>query len=134
MSVMARTHLVMGFIFLGVFLLTGVYMDNNFPGIYGDNEGTRIMFRASHIYILMAALINIVTGVHGAVVAGRVFRFLHLLASVLIILAPILFLVGFITEPAIYDTERTYSFWGVLFLLVGVVLQALISLFSVKQK
>ena len=48
-------HLVVGGIVFVVFLSTGGYMQNRFPGIYHGNEAIRMMFRANHIYILLAS-------------------------------------------------------------------------------
>jgi hypothetical protein len=127
MKFFTQAHFFIGVGFFLLFLLTGLYMLLNFPEVYNDREEVRMMYRATHIYILMSALINIMTGNY--LLQRKDFNFLILskFASVLILVTPILFFVAFIYEPAEYLIERPVSFWGVIFLLIGVMLHALLN-------
>ena len=62
MRILQRSHLVIGGVFLILFLLTGGYMFTQFPELYQGREEIRMMFRATHIYILMSALVNLMCG------------------------------------------------------------------------
>jgi uncharacterized membrane protein YwaF len=124
--ILQRSHLVIGALFLAIFLLTGVYMFVNFPDLYQGREEVRMMFRATHIYILMAALINILCGTSNVGQCRASFAWLSSVASVLIMLAPVLFVTGFAIEPTEYRLDRPVSFWGVVALLTGVLLRAIL--------
>lgn len=119
-----QAHFFIGIVFFLLFLLTGAYMILNFPDLYGGREEVRMMYRATHIYILMSALINLMAGSYTLQMTTLSFLILRRLASLLILITPILFFIAFIYEPAEYLIERPVSFWGVLFLLVGVLLHA----------
>ena len=132
MLTLQKLHYCVGIIFFIVFLLTGAYMLLNFPELYVGREEVRMMFRATHLYLLFSALINLVVG--NALLAkdnesdsSRRFLPLWYVASLLILIAPGLFLVGFIVEPPSNLIERPVSFWGVISLLVGVMMQSLLT-------
>ena len=62
---MKRLHLIFGVLVVLVFLLTGQYMDFQDPKVRElTDEGTRMMFRSRHIYLLLAGLINLGVGVY----------------------------------------------------------------------
>ncbi|MGH2566714.1 MAG: hypothetical protein ACRDGA_00120 [Bacteroidota bacterium] len=56
---LAHSHIVIGIATVVVFLGTGLYMRLNFPDLYESNEAIRYLFRANHLYILFAGLLNI---------------------------------------------------------------------------
>jgi hypothetical protein len=99
----------------------------SFPELYEDREEIRMMYRATHIYILMSSLINLAIANYSAGQQGLYCNWLRRVASVSIIIAPAVFFVGFIVEPQSYLVERPFSFWGVLLLLVGVLLHTAIN-------
>ena len=101
----------------------------NFPELYNGREEVRMMYRATHIYILMSALINLMAGNY--LVQSTKFSFLILtkFASSLILVTPIMFSIAFMYEPAEYLVNRPISFWAVVFLVVGVLLY---TLFNIK--
>ena len=45
-----------------VFLASGLYMMTNFPGIDKSNEVIKYVYKASHIYLLLASLLNMILG------------------------------------------------------------------------
>jgi hypothetical protein len=128
MKLFAVTHFAIGIIFFALFLITGAYMIFNFPGLYDGREEIRMMYRATHIYILMSALLNLITGSYLLQSDNLNFLILKKMASLLILLAPVLFFFAFIFEPPEYLVERPISYWGVVFLLVGVMLHALLNI------
>ena len=122
-----KGHFLIGTVFFVLFLLTGAYMHFNFPELYRGREEIRMMYRATHIYILMSALINLMTGNYLLQIKPLSFLLLRQLASLLILVAPILFFMAFLSEPPEYLVERPISFWAVVFLVVGVMLHALLN-------
>jgi hypothetical protein len=123
-----KSHILIGILFLVIFLLSGVYMLINFPELYAGREEIRMMFRATHIYILLASLVNLMAGNY--LLSKFECRFLQLrrLASSLIIVAPFLFFIAFVIEPPSYLIERPISFWGVVALVAGVILHSILNL------
>jgi len=87
-----------------------------------------MMFRATHIYILMSALINLMTWNYLRHYAIRNYVKVRALASILILMAPFLFLAAFIVEPPTYQIERAITISGVVVLLTGVLLHSLFNL------
>ena len=96
MNIIQKSHFVIGLLFLALFLLSGIYMMFNFPELYVGREEIRMMFRATHIYILMSALVNLMTGNYLRNNSVKSFVKFRRLASSLILVAPFLFFVAFI--------------------------------------
>jgi hypothetical protein len=94
---MKRFHLIVGLAVVIVFLLTGQYME------YVHNrqlpDGTRMLYRSRHIYLLLAGLLNLAIGIYFTPQRQGWRRKLQLVGSILILLAPGLLLAGFFSEP-----------------------------------
>ena len=115
---MARLHRVAGFLFAAVFALTGVFMRVTFPAAYGGDAGVRMMYRASHLYILLAALMNLLVGLYlPAEAAGR--SRLRAVGSLLLLAAPGLFTLSFFIEPARHEFTRWFTFAALLLAVLG---------------
>ena len=67
---MARLHAVVGLLFAAVFVLTGAYMRQEFPPPEEDNAVMRMIFRSTHVYILLGALPNLLLAAYYADSAG----------------------------------------------------------------
>jgi hypothetical protein len=124
-----QAHFIIGIVFFLLFILTGIYMILNFPELYNDREEVRMMYRATHIYILMSALINLMAGNYLVQTTKFSFLILTKFASSLILVTPIMFSIAFMYEPAEYLVNRSISFWAVVFLVVGVLFY---TLFNIK--
>ncbi len=116
-------HLIVGSAGVLVFLATGIYMQTHFPELYGTNEALRYMYRANHVYILLASLVNVVLGVYLSApnspwraVVGRT-------GSVLAMLSPPILIYAFFAEAPKGSPERVLTALGVFILLLGVVAQ-----------
>lgn len=120
MRFVLRVQRSLGVVFVVVFLLTGVAMARGFPALYAEHEGVRMMYRATHIYILLASLLNIAASLSPAAATGRWTRRGELLARVLLMGTPPLLSVAFFLEPASYDLERPLTFWAIVACLAGV--------------
>lgn len=119
---MGRTHQIIGFLFLLVFLATGLFMSATFPEAWGGDAGTRMIFRSAHIYILFSSLLNLALAVSSRGVRwSRPKR----MASSLILVAPVLFTTAFFIESAAGSMERPYSLAGAVACLVGVLVHQL---------
>jgi len=128
MQFFKRAHIFVGLIFFVLFLLTGAYMIFTFPELYAGREEVRMMYRATHIYILMSALVNLMTGSYLCNVKKPSFLNLKRLASLLILVTPVLFFIAFMFEPPDYLIDRPITFWGVVFLFIGVMLHTLLNI------
>ena len=117
---MKRTHLVLGITLVVVFLLTGQYME------YVHNrelpDGTRVLYRSRHIYILLNALINTSLGLYVRYMTGGWRRSLQLIGSVLIMIAPLFLLAGFFYEPPRGAAQTKIAPYGIFATALGVLL------------
>ena len=117
-----RLHQIIGIFTLFVFLGTGAYMRFSFPELYGDNESIRYLYRANHIYILCAALVNLVLGSYFEVRSEVWVKRLQTAGSLLLVLAPVLLVLAFFWEPPKAVPERPMTFLGIQALFAGAML------------
>lgn len=94
---MKRFHLIFGLTVVIVFLITGEYMEYIQNRLLSD--GTRMLYRSRHIYILLTGLLNLGMGTYLSLRPSGWRRTMQIVGSVLIVLAPVLLLVGFFSEP-----------------------------------
>ena len=127
---MKRLHLLVGAAALLAFLLTGQYMDYLDVRSGAHGETARVMFRSRHIYLLMAGLVNLGVGAY-FVRRGRGWRGgLQSAGSALVLLAPVLMLAAFLTEPGAPGLRRHFTLPAVSILAAGTLLHALSGLKS----
>ena len=122
-----KLHLLTGSLFLVVFLGTGVYMLVGFPDLYKDREEIRMMYRATHIYILFGAFVNLLVGYSICTFKNWLAK-VQLIASLLLFISPMIIFVGYIIEPPTYQINRPISYWGIMFIFIGVVLVSILNL------
>src|SRR4029453_8905786 len=96
---MKRFHLIFGLLVVLVFLLTGQYMDKVHNHLEGMPDGPRMLYRTRHIFILLSGLLHLGIGSYFRYRLERTHRILQLLGSLLITIAPLLFVIGFFQEP-----------------------------------
>ena len=106
---MQRLHFWVGFLGLIGFLLTGQYMDRVYDHLQGMPNATRMLFRSTHIYILLASVINLVLGVYLRPPDPRHKKVMQTLASLLVLASPCLLVLAFFTEPQMANLARPYS-------------------------
>ena len=82
-------HLLVGVAGVLVFLGTGAYMATHFPAAYSGNEAIRYMYRANHVYLLLASLINIALGIYRGTSRPSWGGKAALIGSALVIAAPL---------------------------------------------
>src|SRR5215510_1788867 len=101
-----KAHFVVGAVGVIVFLGTGLYMMLVYHGLKGIAPLPRMLFRSAHIYILLTSLINLALGFNFPVGNGQERRTIRVIASILILIAPILMTTAFFVEPGLASFER----------------------------
>ncbi len=103
-----------------VFLLTGQYMDRNFNHLVDMNDLPRALMRAQHLYILLAALINIVLGCYLTVSKDKLLGTFQIFGSLLIVIATLILLYSFFVELPSDHIERPLCRKALYTMLAGV--------------
>ncbi|HEV8367228.1 MAG TPA: hypothetical protein VGQ39_04685 [Pyrinomonadaceae bacterium] len=124
---MKRFHLIFGFVLVIVFLLTGQYMDKVHNHLAGMPDGPRMLYRTRHIFILLSALLHLGIGSYFRYRLEGTRRILQLLGSLLITIAPLLFVIGFFQEPKMLGLYTPLSHKGMYLIAIGTLLHLLSS-------
>ena len=122
-NLMKRFHLIFGIAVVVIFLLTGQYMEYVHNRLLPD--GTRVLYRSRHIYILLAGLLNLIIGTYFTPRQRGWRRTIQIMGSVLIVLAPGFLLVGFFYEPQRGPEHTMVAPLGIFALALGTLLHAL---------
>jgi hypothetical protein len=119
-----KLHLGVGLAGIVAFLATGIYMRAGFPDLYGSNEAVRYLYRANHVYVLLASLVNVALGVY--LVAGRTGwrAAVTMGGSILALAAPVVLCFAFFFEAPSATPERVLTLLGVAGVAVGVAAHA----------
>ena len=100
-------------------------MRANFPDIYDYNEIIRYQFRANHVYILLAGLINLLAGLVQTNHEKNWKKLTGVFAFVLIMVATILLIAAFFIEPMHAAPVRPLTAMGIFLTFLGVILVTL---------
>jgi hypothetical protein len=112
-------HTIVGISTVLVFIGTGLLMRFHYTRVYESNHLVRMMFRAIHIYILLAGLLNIAFGIYMFVSDKPKRRRAQLFGSICIISAPFILIVAFFCEPVRGSLERHITLLGIILVLIG---------------
>ena len=112
-------HKVTGVLTVLIFLGTGAYMRFNSPELFHADPTVRMMFRSTHIYILLAGLLNVGLGSYLVLSQQKWRRVLQLIGSSLVLIAPPLLIVAFFYEPSSRSVERPLTLPAMLLFLIG---------------
>src|SRR6266850_384615 len=117
---MRRVHLIVGLLGVVAFLITGQLMKHHSPpGVLTPD--VHMMYVSRHIYLLGAALVNLVLGLYLREYPPGWRRTLQRAGSVLIFLAILSLLMAFISEPALGLMGRSWrGYFGLIGLFAGV--------------
>ncbi|WP_189401730.1 hypothetical protein [Arenicella chitinivorans] len=118
-KLLPRTHLATGLVLIGLFMLTGQYMRHQLQLSDQPFDAQRMMYRASHIYLLLVGIANTVIGCYWQSYRSRWGRTTQLMSSVMFLSAPIIFSVAFIVEPASVSQDRPFTWLGCVMLLAA---------------
>jgi hypothetical protein len=105
----ATAHLWVGLLFVAVFLLTGLYMGQVLDHLRGLEDGPRMVFRSVHVYLMLAALMNVALGLYLRPLSGAIARTLQVAGSIPLLIAPALLLQAFFSEPQLTELARPYT-------------------------
>jgi hypothetical protein len=112
-------HKTVGIITVLVFVGTGALMRFHFSLVYEANHLVRMMFRANHIYILLAGLLNIAIGSYLMTSRDTRKRRAQLFGSICLLAAPAILIGAFFYEPVLESLDRFLTQLGIILLLVG---------------
>src|SRR5262245_18192604 len=116
-------HLLVGVAGVLAFLGTGAYMATHFPAAYESDEAIRYMYRANHVYVLLASLVNIAVGIYRPGTRPGWRGVVGLAGSAHMQAALILLLYAFFFEAPRGTPERAATLLGVFMLLLGTLAQ-----------
>lgn len=118
-------HVVLGVVGLFVFAETGQFMDQRLDHLVGMADGPRALYRSSHIYILLCALLHFALGLYlnrSSWLPGRV---LQILGSLLLVASFAGFVYGFYVETPLAEVERPMIRNSIYASLAGVLVHGL---------
>ncbi len=118
---MKKLHLITGLLFMVIFLLSGQYLSNVVGPFEGDLTAQRMMYRASHIYILWAASLNIFLGCYWVPFSGKYVKLTQRFASLCVLSSQPVLLAAFLIEPAVLSADRGFTLLGCGLLLIGTI-------------
>jgi hypothetical protein len=116
---LARAHLLVGAMTLIAFLLSGAYMALHRPPLGALEPGLHMTFISRHIYMLAAALMNLVLGSYLRPTATRSARSAQWIGSLLLMLSAGLLLAAFVGEPVAGRYRTPISALGLYSLFAG---------------
>jgi hypothetical protein len=123
---MKRIHLVVGLLGVVVFVLTGQVMARHVPPVKSMEAELRLMYVSRHIYLLGAALVNLMTGLYLRMADDGWQRRVQVLGSAVLLLSPLALTLAFFREPPLGLAGRSWmSRQGLFTLLGGVLLHAI---------
>lgn len=125
---MKTLHLIVGIVVVVIFLLTGQYMEFFYPDMDAVDDGTRMMFRSRHIYVLLAGLINVGIGAYFSWHPERWRKILQAVGSTLIIIATLISIVAFFHEPPLPNLQRPLTLPAIISLFAGTLLHMICGL------
>jgi hypothetical protein len=116
-----RIHFIVGLLGAIALVITGQAMARLVPNIHTLSAEVQLMHLSRHIYLLGAALVNLVLGLYLRLDASGWRRVLPQIGSLLILLSVISLILAFITVPTLGIAWRSCrSFSGLITLFAGV--------------
>lgn len=114
-----RIHQGWGLVCLVGFLLTGQYLRRHAPPMADLDPQVRLLLRSRHLYILLAALINLAIGAYfqSAVPGWR--RILQCVGSLLLVAGPVAMAIAFFAEADRGNPLGKMALVGASLLLAG---------------
>jgi hypothetical protein len=104
---------------IATFIATGICLKFWGTELFGSNETMRFIYRANHVYIMFAGILNVAVGVYLCPHAKGWRRNLQVAGSVMLLIAPVLLILAYIREPRLATHVRPFTAAGVMLLLVG---------------
>ena len=124
-------HFAIGLLGVIAFLLTGQVMRRHVPNIHSLSAEVRLMYVSRHIYLLGAALVNLVLGLYLKLHPPAWRRIIQQTGSLLILLSAVSLLLAFFSESALGLAGRSWrSYFGMIALFAGAMAHLFASLGS----
>lgn len=95
-------------------------MEFHDPKVRELDEGTRMMFRSRHIFILLAGLLNLGLGAYFSYRGETWRKVLQVIGSILIIFASLVMIGAFFYEPTLKGLQRPLTLPAIVALVAGV--------------
>jgi di/tricarboxylate transporter len=128
-----RVHMTIGLLAVLVFVISGQIMAHHKPAMHELGADVRMMYLSRHVYLLGAALVNLILGIYLRLKPRGPMRVLQQIGSVLIVLSPFLLLSAFLSEPDLGLAGRSWkSLFGIVTLFGGTIFHW-ISAFGSKE-
>lgn len=108
-------------------------MDIRHSHLQGMDNTVRMLYRSTHIYILLSGIINLMLGLYLYEASSGMHRILQIVGSALILLSPFALLVAFASEPQMQDLARPWSRPALYSTLAGALCHLVASL-SLKER
>lgn len=118
-------HLIVGLGGIAAFLATGLYMDRVHGHLRGYDDTVRMLYRSTHIYVLLSAVTNTMLGLYLRDAESGWRRVLQLLGSAALLAGPPVFVAAFCTEPYLTELARPWSRIAIYLALAGAVFHLL---------
>lgn len=119
---MKKLHLIVGVLTLIIFILTGQYLSRVYPHMADMDSGLRMLLRSRHLYIMLGGAVNVALGLYLSGYASRWRTVVQRLGSVLLLVAPVLFILGFFTQAPRGDLNAPLAPFGLYAVFGGIVL------------
>ena len=114
-----KLHFYFGLVIFAGFVFTGLYMKFNMAKVSHEDIPVRMMFRANHIYILLAALLHLVISF---VNIHSVKKYVGLTGSIISIIATLVLFGAFFIDPVTNSLQRDITRVSVAALFTGTLL------------
>ena len=118
-------HLLAGTAGLLAFLATGLYMDRSLAHLVGMADGPRALYRSAHIYLLFAALLNLVLGSYLVMRQSVWAKAFQYVGSLMVLTSVAMFAYGFVVETPLAQIERPAIRGGIYLCLAGALLHGI---------
>ena len=113
-------HILTGMVVLIIFAATGQYMTFGLDLPNQVFDAQRMMYRASHMYLLFVGALNVAVGCYWHQFSHGLARVLQYAASFCLLLAQPVLVYAFLVEPEVIDPERLMTLLGCILVLAGV--------------
>ena len=109
-----------------IFVLTGQIMARHAPPVRAMEPELRLMYVSRHIYLLGAALVNLIAGLYLQAARGGWQRAVQFGGSALLLISPALLTLAFLVESPLGISGRSWRGGGGIYaLFAGTLLHAL---------
>jgi len=119
-----RAHLIMGGLTLLGFAITGFHMLWTLPGLFEEGGNpVRFLYRANHLYLLFAGLLNLALGSYLELCEEGWRRRLQVFGSGCLLIAPLVLFPAFFIDPPRLSPKRPTTEAAIFLVFIGTLCQ-----------